>query len=186
MQELSTQLQELLEKGFIRPSSSTWGAPVLFIKKKDGSIWMCIDYRELNKLTVKNQYPLPWSLRVPGNAFWIDKCTSSVYGFNEPGLAGYFRRFIEGFSKIAKPMTKLTQKSIKFDWGEKEETAFQILKQKLCSASILALPEGSENFMVYYDASHKGLGAVVMQRKKVIAYASANSRSTRRTTRRMI
>ncbi|GJT08210.1 putative reverse transcriptase domain-containing protein [Tanacetum coccineum] len=69
-------------------------------------------------------------------------------------------------------MTKLTQKSIKFNWGKKEETAFQTLKQKLCSASILALPKGSENFIVYCDASHKGLGAVLMQKEKVIAYAS--------------
>ncbi|GJX49597.1 putative reverse transcriptase domain-containing protein [Tanacetum coccineum] len=69
-------------------------------------------------------------------------------------------------------MTKLTQKSVKFDWGEKAEAAFQLLKQKLCSASILALPERSENFVVYCDASHKGLGAVLMQREKVIAYAS--------------
>ncbi|GJW03205.1 putative reverse transcriptase domain-containing protein [Tanacetum coccineum] len=88
------------------------------------------------------------------------------------GLVGYYRRFIEGFSKIAKPMTKLTQKSVKFNWGEKEETAFQTLKQKLCSAPILALPEGSENFVVYCDASHKGLRAVLMQKEKVIAYAS--------------
>ncbi|GKC61981.1 putative reverse transcriptase domain-containing protein [Tanacetum coccineum] len=88
------------------------------------------------------------------------------------GLAGYYWRFIEGFSKISMPMTKLTQKSVKFDWGEKEETAFQILKQKLCSALILALPEGSEKFMVYCDASYKGLGAVLMQKEKVIAYAS--------------
>ncbi|GJU29336.1 putative reverse transcriptase domain-containing protein [Tanacetum coccineum] len=76
------------------------------------------------------------------------------------GLAGYYRRFIEGFSKIAKSMTKLTQKEVKFDWGEKEEDAFQLIKQKLCSAPILALPEGSEDFVVYCDASHKGLGAV--------------------------
>ncbi|GKB55710.1 putative reverse transcriptase domain-containing protein [Tanacetum coccineum] len=88
------------------------------------------------------------------------------------GLAGYYQRFIEGFSKIAKSMTKLTQKGIKFDWGEKEENAFQLIKQKLCSAPILALPEGSEDFVVYCDASHKGLGAVLMQREKVIAYAS--------------
>ncbi|GKA91206.1 putative reverse transcriptase domain-containing protein [Tanacetum coccineum] len=87
-------------------------------------------------------------------------------------LAGYYRRFIEGFSKIAKPMTKLTQKNVKFDWSEKAEAAFQLLKQKLCSAPILALPEGSENFVVYCDASRKGLGAVLMQREKVIAYAS--------------
>ncbi|GJR31821.1 putative reverse transcriptase domain-containing protein [Tanacetum coccineum] len=70
-------------------------------------------------------------------------------------------------------MTKLTQKSVKFNWGEKEETAFQTLKQKLCSAPILALPEGSENFVVYCDASHKGLGAVLMQKEKLMAYASS-------------
>ncbi|GJR37676.1 putative reverse transcriptase domain-containing protein [Tanacetum coccineum] len=69
-------------------------------------------------------------------------------------------------------MTKLTQKNMKFDWSEKAEAAFQLLKQKLCSAPILALPEGSENFVVYCDASRKGLGAVLMQREKVIAYAS--------------
>ncbi|GJW42730.1 putative reverse transcriptase domain-containing protein [Tanacetum coccineum] len=68
--------------------------------------------------------------------------------------------------QIAKPMTKLTQKNVKFDWTEKAEAAFELLKQKLCSASILALPEGSENFMVYCDASHKGLGAVLMQKEK--------------------
>nr|GEY18858.1 reverse transcriptase domain-containing protein [Tanacetum cinerariifolium] len=88
------------------------------------------------------------------------------------GLAGYYQRFIEGFLKIAKPMTKPTQKNIKFDWSEKEEAAFQLLKWKLCSASILALPEGSENFMVYGDDSRKGLGAILMQRENVIAYAS--------------
>nr|GEU82876.1 hypothetical protein [Tanacetum cinerariifolium] len=69
------------------------------------------------------------------------------------GLAGYYQRFIKGFLKISKSMTKLTQKGIKFDWGEKEENAFQLIKQKLCSASILALPEGSKDFVVYCDAS---------------------------------
>ncbi|GJW33850.1 putative reverse transcriptase domain-containing protein [Tanacetum coccineum] len=88
------------------------------------------------------------------------------------GLDGYYRRFIEGFSKIAKPMTKLTQKKVKFEWGDKQEAAFQLLKQKLCSAPILALPEGSEDFIAYCDASKKGLGAVLMQREKVISYAS--------------
>ncbi|GJZ82016.1 putative reverse transcriptase domain-containing protein [Tanacetum coccineum] len=87
------------------------------------------------------------------------------------GLAGYYRRFIEGFSKIAKPMTKITQKKVKFVWGDKQEAAFQLLKQKLCSALILALPEGSEDFIPYCDASIKGLGAVLMQRENVIAYA---------------
>ncbi|GJX27297.1 putative reverse transcriptase domain-containing protein [Tanacetum coccineum] len=88
------------------------------------------------------------------------------------GLDEYYRRFIEGFSKIAKPMTKLTQKKVKFEWGDKQESAFQLLKQKLCSAPILALPEGSEDFIAYCDASKKGLGAVLIQREKVISYAS--------------
>nr|GEY17537.1 putative reverse transcriptase domain-containing protein [Tanacetum cinerariifolium] len=258
------------------PSSSPWGAPVLFVKKKDGSFRMCINYRELNKLTVKNRYPLPrindlfdqlqgskvyskidlrsgyHQLRVreediPKTAFrtryghyefqvmpfgltnapavfmdlmnqvckpYLDRFVivfiddiliysknrkeheghlnegihvdpakiEAIKDWESPktpteirqflGLVGYYRRFIEGFSKIARPMVKLTQKSVKFDWGGKAEAAFQLLKQKLCSAPILALPEGSENFVVYCDASHKGLGAVLMQKEKVIAYAS--------------
>ncbi|GJT92061.1 putative reverse transcriptase domain-containing protein [Tanacetum coccineum] len=187
MKELSEQLQELSDKGFIRPSSSPWGAPVLFVKKKDGSFRMCIDYRELNKLTLKNRYPL---LRIDdlfdqlqGSSIHVDPAKiESIKDWASPktpteirqflGLASYYRRFIEGFLKIAKSMTELTQKGIKFDWGEKEENAFQLIKQKLCSAPILALPEGSKDFVVYCDASHKGLGAVLMQKEKVIAYAS--------------
>ncbi|GJU74957.1 putative reverse transcriptase domain-containing protein [Tanacetum coccineum] len=88
------------------------------------------------------------------------------------GLADYYRRFIEGFSKIAKPITKLTQKKVAFEWGNKQEAAFQTLKHKLCSAPILALLQGAKNFIVYCDASHKGLGAILMQNEKVIAYAS--------------
>ncbi|GJW74096.1 putative reverse transcriptase domain-containing protein [Tanacetum coccineum] len=283
MKELSEQLKELSDKGFIRPSSSPWGAPVLFVKKKDGSFWMCIDYQELNKLTVKNRYPLPriddLFDQLQGSSvyskidlrsvmpfgltnapavfmdlmnrvckpyldkfvivfiddiliysknkqeheehlklilellkkeelyakfskceFWIPKVQflghvidsegihvdpakiESIKDWTSPkspteirqflGLVGYYRRFIEGFSKIAKPMTKLTQKKVKFVWGDKQEAAFQLLKQKLCSAPILALPEGSEDFIAYCDASKKGLSAVLMQREKVISYAS--------------
>ncbi|GJR18083.1 putative reverse transcriptase domain-containing protein [Tanacetum coccineum] len=258
LQELSTQLQELFNKGFIRPSSSPWRAPILFIKNKDGSFWMCINYRELNKLTVKNLYLLLrindlfdqlqgssvyskidlrygyHQLRVhekdiPKTAFrtryghyefqvmpfgltnapvvfmdlmnrvckpYLDKFMiifiddiliySKSKEEHEEHLklilellkkeelyakfSNYYRRFIEGFLKIAKPMTKLTQKSVKFDWGEKEEAAFPLLKQKLCSAPILALPKGSENFLVYYDVSHKGLGAVLMQKEKCVVF----------------
>nr|GEW30864.1 putative reverse transcriptase domain-containing protein [Tanacetum cinerariifolium] len=82
------------------------------------------------------------------------------------GLAGYYRRFIKDFSKIAKPLTVLTQKSKTFDWGEEHENAFQTLKDKLCNAHVLALPDGSEDFVVYYDASELGLGCVLMQRNK--------------------
>ncbi|GKB20967.1 putative reverse transcriptase domain-containing protein [Tanacetum coccineum] len=212
---------------------------------------MCIDYRELNKLTVKNRYPLPriddlfdqlqgsrlyskiylrsgyHQLRVreediPKTAFrthyghyefqvmsfgltnaptskeehaehlklilellkkeefegihvdpakiesikdWASpKTPTEIHQFL--GLAGYYRRFIEGFLKIAKPMTKLTQKNVKFDWSKKAEATFQLLKQKLCSAPILALPESSENFVVHCDASRKGLGVILMQIEK--------------------
>nr|GFA74433.1 putative reverse transcriptase domain-containing protein [Tanacetum cinerariifolium] len=239
MKELSTQLQELSNRGFIRPSSSPWGVPVLFVMKKDGSFRMCIDYRKLNKLTVKNRYPLPrmdnlfdqlqgsrvyskidlksgyHQLKVQEKdilkttfrthyghhefqvmSFGLTNtptvfmdlmnhvCKSYLNRFvivfiddiliysknrkeheghlklilkllNEEefegihvdpvkieaikdwelpktpteirqflGLAGYYRRFIEGFSKIARPMTKLIQKSEKFDWGEKAKAAF--------------------------------------------------------------
>ncbi|GJY92163.1 reverse transcriptase domain-containing protein [Tanacetum coccineum] len=96
--------------------------------------------------------------------------------------AGYYRRYIEGFYKIAKPMTELTQKDRKFDWGEEQETDFQLLKQRLCVAPILALQEGSDDFVVYCDASIKGLGAVLMQRMKVIAYASRQLKIHERTT----
>ena len=88
------------------------------------------------------------------------------------GLAGYYRRFFQNFSRIAKPLTTLTQKGVPFCWSEKQETAFQTLKQALCTAPVLSLPEGTEDFVVYYDASNQGLGCVLMQRGKVIAYAS--------------
>ncbi|GJR72477.1 putative reverse transcriptase domain-containing protein [Tanacetum coccineum] len=88
------------------------------------------------------------------------------------GLAGYYRRFIENFSKIAKPLTLLTQKNKAYVWGDKQDEAFQILKEKLCNAPVLALPDGPDDFVVYCDASKQGFGCVLMQRGKVIAYAS--------------
>ncbi|GJS75454.1 putative reverse transcriptase domain-containing protein [Tanacetum coccineum] len=135
LQELSTQLQELSDKGFIRPSSSPWGAQVLFVKKKDGSFWMCIDYRKLNKLTVKNRYPL---LR-------IDDFFDQLQG-------------LRVYSKI----------DLRSGYHQlRAEAAFQLLKQKNCVVPDLALPEGSENFVVYCDTSRKGVGSVLMQREKV-------------------
>ncbi|GKG02632.1 putative reverse transcriptase domain-containing protein, partial [Tanacetum coccineum] len=88
------------------------------------------------------------------------------------GLAGYYRIFIKDFSKNAKSLTELTQKNKKCIWDEDQESVFQLLKQKLCEAPILALPEGNDDFVIYCDASHQGLGAVLMQQEKVIAYAS--------------
>nr|GEV75331.1 putative reverse transcriptase domain-containing protein [Tanacetum cinerariifolium] len=256
MRELSVQLQKLLEKGFIRPSSSPWGAPMLFVKKKDGSFRMCIDYRKLNNLTVKNRYPLSriddlfdqlqgssvyskidlrsgyHQLRIkeediPITAFrtqygyyefqvmpfGLTNVPAVFYGLDEPKEHGKHLKIIlellkkerlyAKFSKCefwlasvqflghviyrngvhvdpakikaiknwAAPTTP-TEKDKKYEWGKEEEESFQTLKQNLCSAPILALPEGTKDFVVYCDASLKGYGAVLMQREKVIAYDS--------------
>ncbi|GJW75243.1 retrovirus-related pol polyprotein from transposon 17.6 [Tanacetum coccineum] len=149
---------------------------------KDGSFRMCIDYRELKKLTLKNRYPL---LRI--DDLFDQLQGSSVYskidlrfGYHQlrvreediPKMA--FRTRYGHYESQVMPfeLTNAPTKSVKFEWGEKEEEAFKLLKQNLCSASIISLPEGSENFMVYYDALHKGLGAGLMHKEKVIAYAS--------------
>ncbi|GJX65743.1 putative reverse transcriptase domain-containing protein [Tanacetum coccineum] len=178
MKELSDQLQELSKKGFIRPSSSLWGAPVLFVKKKDGSFWMCIDYQELNKLTTKQEHEEDLKLilellkkeelygKFSKCEFWIPKVQFLNHVIDS--LVDYYRRFIEGFSKIAKSMTKLTQKKVMFDWGDKQEADFQLLKEKLYSAPILALPEGAKNFIIHeknYMTHDLELGAVVFTLK---------------------
>ncbi|KAH0728122.1 hypothetical protein KY284_003987 [Solanum tuberosum] len=279
LKELKEQLRDLLEKGFIRPSQSPWDAPVLFVKKKDGSLKMCIDYRQPNRVTVKNKYPLPriadlfnqlqgashfskidlrsgyhqvkvrecdipktafrtryghyefvfmsfgltnalaifmdlmnrrgrtyGSLEgcvakiereevvcqrevvflghvVSGDGIKVDpKKTDVIRNWPRPltpsdirsflGLVGYYRRFVNGFSSIASPMTKLTQKKAKFEWTDECERSFQTLKDKLVSAPIMSLPDELEGFVVYCDASRVGLGCVLMRNGKVIAYAS--------------
>ncbi|GJT42987.1 putative reverse transcriptase domain-containing protein [Tanacetum coccineum] len=131
MQELSEQLQELQDKGFIWPSHSQWEAPILFVKKKDGSFRICIDYRELNKLTIKNRYPVP---RID-DLMIISRRMRSEHDMGH-GLSLHVS--LKNFSKIAKPLTSLTQKNQKYEWG---------------------------------------LGCVLMQRDKVIAYASRQLKS---------
>uniref|UniRef100_A0A2N9IE13 Integrase catalytic domain-containing protein n=1 Tax=Fagus sylvatica TaxID=28930 RepID=A0A2N9IE13_FAGSY len=257
LKELKEQLQDLLDQGFIRPSASPWGAPVLFVKKKDGSMRLCIDYRELNKVTIRNKYPLPriddlfdqlrgsevfskidlrsgyHQLRVkeediPKTAFrtryghyeflvmpfgltnapavfmdlmnrvfheYLDRMgitvdpskIEAVVNWVRPtnvsevrsflGLAGYYRRFVEGFSCIATPLTRLTRKNAKFEWTNECERSFQELKQRLVSAPVLTIPSSSSGFVIYSDASHKGLGCVLMQHGKVVAYASRQLKS---------
>nr|GEW48444.1 putative reverse transcriptase domain-containing protein [Tanacetum cinerariifolium] len=158
MKELAEQLQELSEKGFIRPSSSPWELRSCSSRRKTvrsvcSSVYLKIDLRlGYHQLRFREE-------DIPKTAFWTH------YGH-------YEFKFIKGFSKIAKSMTKLTQKNLKFNWGEKEEAAFQLNKQKLYSTPILSLPKGSKNFIVYCDALHKSLGAMLMQNEKVIAYAS--------------
>ncbi|GKB69070.1 putative reverse transcriptase domain-containing protein [Tanacetum coccineum] len=227
MQELSDQLQELVDRGFIRPSTLPWGAPVLFVKKKDESFKMCIDYRELNKLTIKNCYLLPriddlfghlqgsstyskidlrsgyHQLRVrdediPKIAF---RMRYGHYKFQVMpfGLTNAPAMFMDLMNRVCKPENnpRITQKgeiicqieAVK-NWTSPTTSteirqflglagyyrrfieAFQLLKQKLCEAPILALPERNNDFIIYCDASHQGLGAVLMQSEKVISYAS--------------
>ncbi|GJZ79587.1 putative reverse transcriptase domain-containing protein [Tanacetum coccineum] len=277
MKELSDQLKELSDKGFIRPSSSPWGAPVLFVTKKDGSFRMCINYRELNKLTVKNLYTLPriddlfdqlqgsnvyskinlrsgyHQLRVREEDIWKTSFRTRYghYKFQVMpfGLTNTSTVFMDLMNRVCKPyldkfvivfiddiliyskskqeheehlklileLIKKEELYAKFsycefwirkvhflehvidsqgihvdlakidsikDWQSPKtpteirqflglaEAAFQLLKEKLCSARILALPEESEDFIIYCDASIKGLGTVLMERENVIAYAS--------------
>nr|GFB72970.1 hypothetical protein [Tanacetum cinerariifolium] len=196
--DLSEQLKELSDKGFIRPSSSPWGAPTLFVKKKDGSFRMRIDYRQLNKLTV-----MPFGLTSALVVFmdlmnqvykpYLDKFMIVfiddilIYSKDEKKHEEHLKAILEllkkgelyakfskcefwipkvqflghvndsqGFSKVAKPMTKHTQKKVEFEWGDKQEAAFQLLKQKLCSAPVLALPEGSEDLSYIAMVRTKG------------------------------
>nr|GFB39800.1 putative reverse transcriptase domain-containing protein [Tanacetum cinerariifolium]GFB39839.1 putative reverse transcriptase domain-containing protein [Tanacetum cinerariifolium] len=201
MKDLLEQLKELPDKGFIRPSFLTMGSssPVC---QKEG--WIILDVHRLPGVKQTNVF-MDLMNRVCKP--YLDKFVIVfiddilIYLKNEKdheappkspmkirqflGLAGYYRRFIKGFSKLAKPMTKLTQKKVKFEWGDKQEAAFQLLKQKLCSAPILDLPEGSEDFIVYCDALKKGLGAVLMQIEKVISYASRQLKIHEKKTTRL-
>jgi hypothetical protein len=312
--ELKTQLQDLLEKGFIRPSSSPWGCPAIFVKKKDQTLRMCVDYRPLNEVTIKNKYPLPRidilfdqltgarvfskiDLRsgyhqirirpkdIPKTAFttlyrlfeylvmsfgltnapahftylmnsvfmpeldkfvvvfiddiliyskneeehakhfWIvltrlrehqlyakfSKCAfwleeiqflghvlsangiavdpskvKDILEWKLPttvhqvrsfrGLAGYYRRFIPDFSKIVKPITSLLKNDTKFNWSSRCNKAFEQLKVLLTTAPVLAQPDIEKPFDIYCDASGSGLGCVLMQEGRVIAYASRQLR----------
>ncbi|GJU75805.1 putative reverse transcriptase domain-containing protein [Tanacetum coccineum] len=195
MKELSEQLKELSDKGFIRPSSSPWGAPVLFVKKKDGSFRMCIDYRELNKLTVKNRYPLP---RI--DDLFDQLQGSSVYskidlrsGYHQlrvreediPKTAfrtryGHYEFQVQFLGHVIDSegihVDPAKIESIK-DWTSPKSPTEIRQFLGLAGAPILALPEGSEDFIAIVIASKQcvdvlGLGAVLIQREKVISYAS--------------
>ncbi|GJT41621.1 putative reverse transcriptase domain-containing protein [Tanacetum coccineum] len=204
MQELFNQLQELAGKGFIRPSSSLWEIRSCLSRKKDGSFRMCIDFRELNKLTMKNRYPLSriddlFDQLHKFMIVFIDDIL--IYSKNKEEHEEHLKLILElpkkeelyaKFSKCEFWLLKvqflrhvIDREGIHVDpakiesikhWAspktppeirqflENKETTFRTLKQKLCSAPILALPEGSKNFVVYCDASHKGLGAVLIVR----------------------
>ncbi|GJT92336.1 putative reverse transcriptase domain-containing protein [Tanacetum coccineum] len=168
--ELSKQLQELSEKGFIRPSSSSWGAPVLFVKKKDGSFRMCIDYRELNKLTIKNRYPLP---RI--DDLFDQLQDYSVYSKIDLRSGYHQLRIREEDIPITAFRTRYGHYEFQvMPFGLTNAPADSDLMNRC--ANIITTRRKRRTIVVYCDASLKGFGAVLMQREKVIAYASRQLR----------
>ncbi|KAI5656492.1 hypothetical protein M9H77_25285 [Catharanthus roseus] len=121
--ELKKQLKGLIDAGFIRPSKAPFGAPVLFQKKKDGSLRMCIDYRALNKVTIKNKYPIP---------LVADLFDQLGHARSFLGLVNYYRRFIKGYSAQAAPLTDLLKKNRPWAWSEDCQRAFEDLKKAIC------------------------------------------------------
>ncbi|WMV21146.1 hypothetical protein MTR67_014531 [Solanum verrucosum] len=235
LRELKAKIQELHDKRFIRRSAFSWGTPVLFVKKKDDSMRMYIDYRfhEFDERVFKSFLDsfviffiddiLVYSkseeehvdhlrivLGVLGKQrlyakfskceFWLTSVAFLGHVVSKEGvmvdhqkievvknwvrpssvtevrsfveLVSYYRRFVKNFASIATHLTNLTKKEIPFEWTEKCEESFQKLKILLTTALILALPVKGKDFIIYCDVSYSGLGAVLMQDKNVIAYAS--------------
>ncbi|XP_033139368.1 uncharacterized protein LOC117130975, partial [Brassica rapa] len=159
--ELQRQVEELMEKGHIRESMSPCAVPVLLVPKKDGS-WRFVVSADgvkvdQEKVRAIQEWPIP-------------KTISEVRSFH--GLAGFYRRFVKDFSTIAAPLTEVIKKEVGFKWGEAQETAFQCLKEKLTHAPLLILPDFNKTFEIECDASGIGIGAVLMQEKRPIAYFS--------------
>nr|GEY30122.1 hypothetical protein [Tanacetum cinerariifolium] len=198
MKELAKQLQELSDKGFIRPSSSPWGASVLFVNKKDGSFRMTryghyefqvmpfgltnapavfMDLMNRNKEEHEEHLRIILELlqkeklyaKFSKSEFWLDSVKFLGHAINSQGVHVDPAKVeaIKSWTALKSPTENKT-----YEWDEEEEEAFQLLKDKLCSAPIFALPKGSEYFVIYCDASLKGYGAVLMQQEKVISYAS--------------
>ncbi|WMV27656.1 hypothetical protein MTR67_021041 [Solanum verrucosum] len=209
--ELQRQVEELLEKGFVRESMSPCSVPMLLVPKKDGTWRMCVDCRAINKIMIKYRHLIPrlddmldqleqqlyanlskcifcvdkvvflgfvvsYGVEVDEDKIkaikeWhVSKSVTEVRSFH--GLASFYRRFVKDFSTIVASLTKVIKKDKVFNWGNEQEHAFNVLKNKLCSAHLLQLPNFSKSFEVECDASGKGISDVLMQDSKPIAYFS--------------
>ncbi|XP_071924806.1 uncharacterized protein [Coffea arabica] len=162
LKELKLQLQDLLERDFIRESESPWGALVLFVKKKDGTLRLCIDYRGLNNVSflghvISKEGIAVDPVKIEAVTEW-NRPESPTEIRNFLGLASYYHQFVKDFSKLASPLTNLTKKNNRFLWDARCEQSFQELKKRLTMAPILALPNGKDSFIVYTDASREDLG----------------------------
>ncbi|KAA3466152.1 Retrotransposable element Tf2 [Gossypium australe] len=184
--ELKAQIQELLDRGFIRSSVSPWGA----LEEHDSYLRVVLQILREKQLCAKFNKCEFWLKEVTflghvvsAEGIGVDprkveavldwkppKSVSEIRSF--PGLAGYYRRFVEGFSLIAAPLTKLLRKGVPFVLTDKQQESFEKLKKILTEALVLIQPEAGKEFVVYCDASHMGLGCVLKQEGKVVAYAS--------------
>ncbi|XP_060182527.1 uncharacterized protein LOC132612230 [Lycium barbarum] len=176
LRELKEHIQDLLDKGFIRPSVSYWGAPVLFVKNKDGSMRISIDYSQLEHeghlrpLLEKLQEYMLYA-KFLKREFWLDAVAFLGHVVSKDGILVDPKKI--DVSVIAAPLlTRLTQKNVQFKWTKDCELSFRKLKKALTMAPVLTLPTGEEGYSVYCDASRVGLGCVLMQGGKVIAYVS--------------
>jgi hypothetical protein len=160
--EIKKQIQELLDKGVIVPSSSPCGSPIVLVPKKDGTWRMCVDFRALNKITVKNRYPLP---RIDD---LLDQLKDAKYFTKLDLRSGYHQiRIAEGDTWKTTFKTKQV-----FQWGGKQQQAFDTLKEKISSAPVLALPNLRQPFEIQTDASNYAMGAVLLQYGKPICFHS--------------
>uniref|UniRef100_A0A2N9I4H1 Reverse transcriptase/retrotransposon-derived protein RNase H-like domain-containing protein n=1 Tax=Fagus sylvatica TaxID=28930 RepID=A0A2N9I4H1_FAGSY len=163
--ELQRQVEDLMSKGYVRESMSPCAVPVLLVPKKDGTWRMCVDCRadqqyhgiEVDEEKVKaiKEWPTPKSI-------------TEVRSFH--GLASFYRRFVKDFSTLAAPLTEIIKKNVGFHWGADQDNAFATIKERLCSAPVLALPNFNKAFEIECDASGIGIGAVLMQDRRPIAF----------------
>ncbi|XP_034203610.1 uncharacterized protein LOC117618095 [Prunus dulcis] len=197
---LQEKIEELLQKGFIRKSMSSCAVPLLLVPKKDETWHMYVDSRVINKITIKYRFPIPRledmldvlegskvlrpfigyvigedgiqvdDEKVRAISDWpTTTIVSELRSFH--GLATFYRRFVHDFSIITTPITECLKQG-KFQWGDEQEKSLALIKHKLCTAPVLALPNFEKIFEVECDASEVGVGAVLSQEKKPVAFFS--------------